>query len=928
MITVLLIIICAALFWLRSALKDVQRRLAAAELGQADLRAQLDALRRPTGDAPPQLTPGSAPMQPLETAPAEPTSETPRDPTPQAPVSVTPETRSPTRWRSASVPPTGPAPDPDHPRAPQAPSGQGPSLEETLGTRWAVWVGTLALALGGLLLVRYSIEHGLIGPGLRVTLGACLAFALAGAGEWLRRQERAFELPVLPAAHIPSALTGAGTVVALGTIYAAHALYGFIGPAFAFMLLGGIALAALAAAALHGPALAGIGLLGALAAPALVSSSEPNPWPVVMYLAVVAAAAYGLARLRQWLWLAGGVVMGAVVWGLLLLLSEGPAAQGWLTAVMTHTLAQLALAAFFMGWEPHIGRTDEEAAPDPIGHLALAALTALVLVVLMADTAGPPRPVVLTLIAAGILCWVGLLSAPVAGALLMAGVAALGMMATWPGLKGPVPLAPPYMREPGEVLQLPASVETFLTFAIVVPLTIAFVSGWRLLHGATLPAATAGLLAAAATLPPLTAFVLAWLRVTQFDHSIPFAAGGAMLAALLAIAAETFVRAESRQPGPALRLGTGAIASAGIAALALALTCGLDRGYLTVALALAALGTAYVSTRREIPILRYVVAALGGIVLVRIAIDPRIMGTGVGTTPIFNWLLFGYGVPAVAFAVSAHLMRKRGDDLAVRLSDGLAVLFTALLIGFQIRHMLNGGDPLAARTDHVELGLQVTASLGLSLVLSRLDLSRANPVFRLASLALGVIGALVALIGLGIAQNPLVTGEAILGRPWASSLLLAFLLPGVVAGLLARTARGVRPPWYVNFTAVTAVLLFLGFATLEVRHVFQGPIITWTRGAGGAEQWAYSAAWLALGLLFLAYGILLASKPARVASAALVLLSVLKVFLFDLQELSGLWRALSFITLGLVLIGIGLVYQRLLFAHDRSTDASEPPRAA
>ena len=66
------------------------------------------------------------------------------------------------------------------------------------------------------------------------------------------------------------------------------------------------------------------------------------------------------------------------------------------------------------------------------------------------------------------------------------------------------------------------------------------------------------------------------------------------------------------------------------------------------------------------------------------------------------------------------------------------------------------------------------------------------------------------------------------------------------------------------------------------------------------------------------YGFWQGSKPARIASAALVLLSVLKVFLLDLAGLTGLWRALSFISLGLVLIGIGLAYQRLLFAHKRT----------
>jgi uncharacterized membrane protein len=38
------------------------------------------------------------------------------------------------------------------------------------------------------------------------------------------------------------------------------------------------------------------------------------------------------------------------------------------------------------------------------------------------------------------------------------------------------------------------------------------------------------------------------------------------------------------------------------------------------------------------------------------------------------------------------------------------------------------------------------------------------------------------------------------------------------------------------------------------------------------------------------------------------------VFLFDMAGLTGIWRALSLIGLGVVLIGIARVYQRLLFA--------------
>jgi uncharacterized membrane protein len=48
---------------------------------------------------------------------------------------------------------------------------------------------------------------------------------------------------------------------------------------------------------------------------------------------------------------------------------------------------------------------------------------------------------------------------------------------------------------------------------------------------------------------------------------------------------------------------------------------------------------------------------------------------------------------------------------------------------------------------------------------------------------------------------------------------------------------------------------------------------------------------------------------------------VLKVFLIDMRDLTGIWQALSFIGLGVVLIGIGWFYQRLLFPR-------RPPPAA
>src|SRR5204862_4975942 len=97
---------------------------------------------------------------------------------------------------------------------PPPPPEPAKSFEERFGASWVVWIGGLALALGGIFMVQYSIEAGLIGPGVRVFLGGLLATALVVAGEWLRRKDVAIGIGNLPAAHIPSILTAAGTTVA------------------------------------------------------------------------------------------------------------------------------------------------------------------------------------------------------------------------------------------------------------------------------------------------------------------------------------------------------------------------------------------------------------------------------------------------------------------------------------------------------------------------------------------------------------------------------------------------------------------------------------------------------------------------------------------------------------------------------------------
>ncbi len=938
---------------LHADLDQTNTRFAAIEAALERTRDEVAALRGLPGPGDQQLP--SASDAPTEAPPERPATGTEH---PEPPPEAAPEQQPPPQVEGpepatpSAVPPVGPAtgwPSPDFDAHPPSGTAAAPeSLEQQLGTRWAVYIGGVAMALGGIFLVKHAIDAGLITPLMRVVLGFLFGFVLIATGAWMNAREHRAAGPsdqppttheaAWHAAHIPSVLTAAGTIALFASGYVAYAVYALIGPTIAFVVLGVIAIATLLSAALMGPMLAGLGVAGSYVTPLLVSTAAPNPWALVVYLAIVAAAAIVLARVRHWIWLVIATVVGAVGWGLEiktfadLAFSWAPAMTGerqefqtvnvWLQAAMLHTLLQTGLAAALLGIEPDLGRGESQqpsaTAPDGVAVLSLTALGLLAVIILLV----PLLPgwfsswLIFACLMVGVLLVTAAISVPVAAAASIGGAIALTALAAWPGIAGPHPSA--FWPGVANVLRFPDMVTAFAVFGVGASAATLAIAWWRLDRPGALHAATAGFYALAATATPLLALIIAYLRITQFGTAISFTAIAAGLALIFAWAANAFQRNEPADANLAARLPTGAFAAAAIAALSIALVAGLQRGYLTVAFALAALGTSYVATRKDISTLRYAAGALGLVVLARVIWDPRIMGADVGTWPILNWLLLGYGVPAVSFWLSADLLRARSDDGPSRLMEALAVLFAALLAFWQLRHWLYGREFYLPTSTHVEVGLLALLALGFTHVLQRLGTVRSSPVLNVAALLGAALAAVLVVLGLGIAYNPLFqASERVLGGVPLSSLVPAYLLPGLMALYIARHDRNLHPPIFIVGIAVLALVLIFAYVTLEIRHAFQGERLVYWLGATSAELWVYTVAWLALSIVFLAYGLLRASLPARAASGVLLAITVIKVGLIDLDDVQGLWRALSFICLGVVLIGIGLVYQRLVFGHSR-----------
>jgi uncharacterized membrane protein len=221
-----------------------------------------------------------------------------------------------------------------------------------------------------------------------------------------------------------------------------------------------------------------------------------------------------------------------------------------------------------------------------------------------------------------------------------------------------------------------------------------------------------------------------------------------------------------------------------------------------------------------------------------------------------------------------------------------------------------------------EAGLDVCVALAMAIGLERLRERSGSLVHNVSAVTLTVLAGLGAVLGLLTLENPMFSGLEIKGSA-INLLLLAYAFPAVLMLLLSYTVAGRRNAVYANSLAAGALLFALSYVSLEIRRLYHGTMLT-EGVTTDAEQYTYSITWLGFGAILLGAGILMQSQRARLASAVVIALTILKAFLVDMSTLEGLYRALSFICLGLVLVAIGWLYQKILFRRRMPAAAGTP----
>ena len=861
--------------------------------------------------------------------------------------------------------------DPDVPKEPRW-RGLGIGFEDLFGRRLPIWAGGITLAIAGMLIVKLSIDSGLLTPPIRVLSGLLFGAALIAGAEGALRLEERIRDP-----RVRQALAGAGVATLYASILIAANLYRLIDPLTAMLGMAAVTALALFLATRFGAPTALLGLAGGLAAPALVGSAEPNVPLLSVYLALAVAGLCTLSRSQRWAWLGVSALVGGFGWGLVLLIG------GALDAPKSISLG---LYLLLLG----VGIPALGFAGDRRSHLQLVAgIVAAAQMAVLVATGG------FALLNWGLFAmlsvasiWLARRDAALARLPAVGLLIALLLMGAWTS----------------------PSVGHFALVLSAFVLIYAAPAVWRLWRsGGLIEAAEIGAIGLGALLLPMFHF-------HRLDGSNDLVFGLLALGLALAVgscAALGWTNPGRRGDARFALLGTvTAVLAAAVALLLLPVwVAGVAIGL--IGLILLHLGQTAEDSRFE-P-LAWVFAAAGMVtypfssladgVNYPDPVDAVHWASQAAIAALFAWRAkFAAGQNAAQFLAPALLYFAVASVVSSQFEPliGSALLIGTALIGRRLDARLSpamvssaliiiawampslgiwtagaaaslAGTPMLvtdvpkaidAFTQLFISGLAVAAStiiaadrmrltertVGLSLVglLATVGVhSLYKQVFAVASsdafVSLGLaertiwelgliglavlavqagrkwIGAILAAAAAGhlalytlLLHNPLWAAQAVGDWPILNLLLPVYALTiGLTVAAQRRLPADTGQARRAANIAQMALIALFAFSTL--RQLFHGTLLV-EPGLPVAEDILRSIIAIALAIAFLLWGIARHDRDWRIASLVLMLAAVGKVFLFDASGLEGLARIGSFLALGLSLIGIGWLYARHLNA--------------
>ncbi len=322
--------------------------------------------------------------------------------------------------------------------------------------------------------------------------------------------------------------------------------------------------------------------------------------------------------------------------------------------------------------------------------------------------------------------------------------------------------------------------------------------------------------------------------------------------------------------------------------LTLAIALGLAGRWVTLAWAAQGVVLLWTAARVETP-----VAAWGGLAALLLA-AARVVATDAyapGTLPVWNLTYLVHLLVVVALSwggvLASRARPERLGGMSGRIVRGVLWLVAPLVLAVLFWREPPGLWPATLLTAEL-------LALGW---LARTVTSRAWVV------ATTILAAVVLARVLGADDLAArIAAESLLNAPLFSRVAACAALAVAGAWLARSTASTQAPLWGRWLSGAAGVVLLFVLSVDWTRY--EGETAGWTTQVGLSVLWTFYAA-AALG-----WGFIRSHAPVRYAALALFGLTVFKVFLVDLAAVRTAYRILSFLVLGVVLLGVSLLYQK------------------
>ena len=318
--------------------------------------------------------------------------------------------------------------------------------------------------------------------------------------------------------------------------------------------------------------------------------------------------------------------------------------------------------------------------------------------------------------------------------------------------------------------------------------------------------------AALSAAAPLLILIVAYWRLQQFEIAFAWTLAALALAGLELGAAFVVAQRRTAEANPEIEIALAAYAVGVLGGTITAAAFGLGEAWLTVALAAHLPAIGWVETRIRVAALRWVALAIASAVLVRLILNPYVLDYPLGTTPILNWLLYGYGVPAAAFVVATRQFGSSRDDALVWVLEAGSIAFSLLLLTLELIHALYGRLTMHWLDDFGDGAALTALWFVFAAAVIALGEYRQRPVLRWGGRLLlavaTVFSVLWQLLGL-------LFGVPVGDLPVLNGLLLADAVPALV---YARPRlAGAVPPEIAHDRARAGGRLRVAWVTLEIK---------------------------------------------------------------------------------------------------------------